>query len=447
MTAVADGTANIIARLEGITSASPVRVRTPPAPVATLRLQPDSMSIVVGAQGYFYAVATDAQGNTLTGRAVTYTTSNAQVATFGPTGGLVTGRGEGTATITATSEGVTATATVRVRPAPPLVATVRVVPDTVSMFPGDSIQLRAVALDAQGNVLTGLPVSWTTNSSYGTGAQVSQSGMVRALSEVTTTIRATVTGIQGSATVRVRPAPISNVRVAQIQKRVDSTGGEMDVSTGAKRVNFWVGFSEEAQTMALRIRSPGGTSIACGAASATNLFKKEFTCALQIPAGADPGLWRVDQVVVTTSSGTRTFTAADLDAGNVPGRAFDVLSTGTDRDAPQVRMVVNHGRSSGRFWIRFGLVDHVTGVRTASATLRNVATGQTATCQGNSSNGPMARSSDYYCPFDIPEGEQWRLVSITATDGLGNTGTYTPAEIEAIRGLFELTFLTYDFTS
>ena len=131
----------------------------------------------------------------------------------------------------------------------------------------------------------------------------------------------------------------------------------------------------------------------------------------------------------------------------MPGRAFDVLGAGTDRDAPQVRMVVSHGRTSGRFWIRFGLVDHVTGVRSASAQLRSVATGQTATCQGNAATGALARSSDNYCPFDIPEGEQWRLVSITATDGVGNTATYTPAEIDVIRGLFEVTNLTYDFTS
>ncbi|MEW5931592.1 MAG: hypothetical protein AB1941_29340 [Gemmatimonadota bacterium] len=50
-------------------------------------------------------------------------------------------------------------------------------------------------------------------------------------------------------------------------------------------------------------------------------------------------------------------------------------------------------------------------------------------------------------PVRHPEGQRWGLESITATDGLGNTGTYTPAQIDATRGVFEYAFLTYDFTS
>ncbi|HEU0078799.1 MAG TPA: hypothetical protein VFQ76_14190 [Longimicrobiaceae bacterium] len=37
--------------------------------------------------------------------------------------------------------------------------------------------------------------------------------------------------------------------------------------------------------------------------------------------------------------------------------------------------------------------------------------------------------------------------SITSRGGAGNTVTYTPAQIDATRGVFEYTLLTYDFTS
>lgn len=96
--------------------------------------------------------------------------------------------------------------------------------------------------------------------------------------------------------------------------------------------------------------------------------------------------------------------------------------------------------------MQYGLVDHVTGVGSSSATL-NLATGQTASCQGNSSYGALAKYGDHYCPFDVPAGQRWRLESITATDGAGNTATYTPAQIDAAWGVFEYTFLIYDFTS
>jgi uncharacterized protein YjdB len=445
---LAEGTATITATVEGISASATVRVRVPPpAAVAALELNPDSVTLEVGRQRTFFAVAKDINGNTLTGRTVTWVTSDPAVAAFGGTGSLVTALAEGTATLTATVEGISATARVRVVAPAPRVATVRVIPDSLSMFPRDSLQFRAAAYDAQGNVMTGLTVSWSGNSSYGTGAQVSRTGMVTAWAEGTTTVRATVGGVTGSATVRVKPAPLSSVRVGVIRKYVPITGASLDVSTGAKPVRFIVEFTEAVRDMSLRIRSPGGTRIDCGRAYADNLFLKEYVCELEIPGGADPGLWRVEQLVATTSSGTRTLGPAELDAEQVPGRAFVVFGSGTDRDAPLVTAVLSHGRDSGKFWIRYDLVDYVTGVRSSSATLRNVATGQTATCQANSSYGALAKYGSHYCPLDIPAGERWQLVSITTTDGAGNTATYTPAQIDAYRGVFEQTNLTYDFTS
>ncbi|MET0397070.1 MAG: Ig-like domain-containing protein [Longimicrobiaceae bacterium] len=445
---VADGTATITATVEGISATARVRVRVPPpAPVATLDLSPDSVTLEVGKQRTFYATAKDANGNTLSGRVVTWSTSNPAVAAFGASGSLVTALAEGTATITATSEGISATATVRVVPAAPKVATVKVIPDTLSMFPGDSLQFRAVAQDAQGNVLTGLTVSWSGNSGYGTGAQVSRSGMVTAWAEGTTTVRATVSGVTGTSTVRVKPAPLSNVGVKVIRKYVPITGANLDVSTGPRPVRFIVEFTEAVKDMSLRIRSPGGMRIDCGRSYADNLFLKEYFCELEIPGGADPGLWRVEQLTLTTSNGSRTFSSGDLDAENVPGRGFIVFGSGTDRDAPVVTAVINHGWASGKYWIRYDLVDYVTGVRSSSATLRNVATGQTVSCTANSSYGVLAKYGSFLCPLDVPTGERWQLVSITVTDGVGNTATYTPAQIDAVRGLFEQTNLTYEFTS
>ena len=81
-----------------------------PAPVATVSVSPASPSIAVGRTMQLTATPCDAAGHALTGRAVTWKTSNGAVATVSATG-LVTGVSAGTVAITATSEAVTGTAT------------------------------------------------------------------------------------------------------------------------------------------------------------------------------------------------------------------------------------------------------------------------------------------------------------------------------------------------
>lgn len=81
------------------------------APVASVAISPSSATVAVGATQQCSATLRDAQGNTLTGRTVTWTSSNTGVATVSATG-LATVTGSGTATITATSEGVSGTASI-----------------------------------------------------------------------------------------------------------------------------------------------------------------------------------------------------------------------------------------------------------------------------------------------------------------------------------------------
>jgi len=85
----------------------------PPTPVATVSLTPVDDTVRVGEATQLTATTKDAAGNPLTGRVVTWTSSNTAVATVSATG-LVTGVTDGPATITATSETRTATAAIRV---------------------------------------------------------------------------------------------------------------------------------------------------------------------------------------------------------------------------------------------------------------------------------------------------------------------------------------------
>ncbi len=84
------------------------------APVASVAVTPNPGSVAVGSTLQMAATTRDAANNVLTGRTVTWATSNAAVATVGPATGVVTGVAAGSVTITATSEGRTGTAAVTV---------------------------------------------------------------------------------------------------------------------------------------------------------------------------------------------------------------------------------------------------------------------------------------------------------------------------------------------
>ena len=84
-----------------------------PVPVATLSLEPDSVQMQVGDSLQLKATARGARGDVLTGREITWSSSDTAVAEV--TGaGLVRVRREGAATITASAEGQTGTVKVAV---------------------------------------------------------------------------------------------------------------------------------------------------------------------------------------------------------------------------------------------------------------------------------------------------------------------------------------------
>jgi hypothetical protein len=107
------GTLNVNAVFGALSNVASGTTAASTAPVATVTLSPASASVSVGATQQFTATLKDAAGNVLTGRPITWATSNAAVAAVSGSG-LVSGLVVGTATITATSEGHNGTAAVTV---------------------------------------------------------------------------------------------------------------------------------------------------------------------------------------------------------------------------------------------------------------------------------------------------------------------------------------------
>src|SRR6266849_2368281 len=91
---------------------------TCPTPVASVSVSPPAASVLVSATVQLTATPKDANGTPLSGRTVTWASSNTSVATVNGSG-LVTGAAAGSATITATSEGQSGSATVTVQALPP----------------------------------------------------------------------------------------------------------------------------------------------------------------------------------------------------------------------------------------------------------------------------------------------------------------------------------------
>jgi len=119
-------------------------------------------SVGVGGTITLYAAVGDANGNLVPNPSVTWTSSAPSIADVTGVGDTasVAGRQPGLATITATGGGLSDTLTVQVVGSPAPVASVTVVPGSVTAAVGDSLGFRAELRDSAGTVLTNRPVSW-----------------------------------------------------------------------------------------------------------------------------------------------------------------------------------------------------------------------------------------------------------------------------------------------
>ena len=196
--AVSGATANVTAKTVSAPVAhfSTYAVMTPPAEVtaATVTLSLGASVLAVGDSTMAAAVVKDVQGTILTGRTVTYASSST-AATVSPDG-RVKALVPGSATITATADGKSGSATLTIASAGATAASVTLTLRDSVLAVGDSTTATVVVKDAQGGILTGRAVTFTSSS---TAAAVSPSGLVKALVQGSATITATADGKSGSA--------------------------------------------------------------------------------------------------------------------------------------------------------------------------------------------------------------------------------------------------------
>lgn len=213
LTAVGAGSATISATADGVVGTT--QFSTTQQVVSNLAVDPPTASVIEGQDVQLTATATDASGNVLTGRVPSWASSNPTVATVSSSGKVTTVT-HGSATITASLDSKTANATVTVGvPAPEPVATITVTLNAGTLTVGQSTQATAVLKDANGNVLTGRTISWT--SAAPELASVSASGLVSAVAAGSATISASSEGKTGNATVVIQAgalAPVATVTLS-----------------------------------------------------------------------------------------------------------------------------------------------------------------------------------------------------------------------------------------
>jgi uncharacterized protein YjdB len=185
VTAVGPGSTSITATAEGKSGSAPLTV-TASTTIASVSVSVAS-SINVGKTAQATATLKDASGNVVTGRTVSWVSSDAGIASVSSSG-LVTALKGGSVTIAASSDGKTGSAMVTsVAPVAP-VKSIMLTAAATSLRIGDVVQVSATVKDANGNTLTSVPVTWS--SSQPSVATVSSGGVVAGIGAGSATISA-----------------------------------------------------------------------------------------------------------------------------------------------------------------------------------------------------------------------------------------------------------------
>jgi trimeric autotransporter adhesin len=205
VTAVANGNVTITASVSGASASAPVNV-TQEASAVVVLTSGGARSATISSLGdtvQLVATADDPGGHPVAGASFTWSSDNASVATVDATG-LVTAVKNGTANITAkvgNNRGLALPVTVQQQ-----LSFVDVTGGTAFLDAGTTLQLGANPRDGKGNTIAGAAAAtWT--SSNAAVATISTTGLVTAVAAGSVTFSATVSGVTGTATLKVVPAP------------------------------------------------------------------------------------------------------------------------------------------------------------------------------------------------------------------------------------------------
>ena len=244
----------------------------------------------------------DTNGNAVT--EFTWSSDDDSVATVDMSSGLVTAVANGAATITATGGGFSAAAQVTVSQA---VAAVAVTPSTDTLTAlGDTVRLKATALDANGHGVEDAEFAWSSGND--SVAPVDTVGLATAKANGTATITATADSVSGTAEVTVSQE-VDAVEVTPPTPTLAALGATVRLKAAALDANGHgvadAEFAWSSDDLSVATVDPSGLVTAAGIGAAT----------ITATAGALSGTAQVtvSQEVVTVEVSPPTSTLAALD--------------------------------------------------------------------------------------------------------------------------------------
>ena len=233
ITATGGGSVAIIATSGGVSGSLAITVNTPAAATVasvSVSLAPDE--IPGGQSSKATVTLKDAQGQVLTGRTVTYASSNVTVASVGA-GGTVMGISVGEAGISASAEGQTGKAYLHVTSGTSTVSRVVVNVSPTTLNVGASTYATASASDAAGSSVAS---SFTWASSDPSVAAIGSNGLVTALAPGNSTISATSTSSGTTGTLGITVSSSAPVAVASVTLTLGSASLPTGQTTQATAV-------------------------------------------------------------------------------------------------------------------------------------------------------------------------------------------------------------------
>lgn len=265
--------------------------------VATVTMSENTLMLRPGESRQLTATPRGSAGSPLSGRTIAWASSAEGVATVSD--GLVTAHALGSATITATSEGREGKTEVSVVPP---VAAVEVDPPAAALSVGQTRQLAAVMLDAQGGELTGRTVTWSSTNT--TVATVSGTGVVTARALGTAQIKATSEGIEGAAEITVIPPDETAPDLATLTIEPDtvSLSGSRLVTVTLRVTDAGAGV--QSVTVVLRSPTPVRTLAEVGFAPESGTRQDgTWVFELEIPTDGPLGNWLLHEIVLLDAAG------------------------------------------------------------------------------------------------------------------------------------------------
>lgn len=301
---VSAGSATITATYSGKSATASVTVRDVVTYVYELKLSPVSAMVNVGSTTSFSAVyytytytngvKTNTSSSVVTA-AASWSSSSSAIATV--SGGTARGVSAGTATITATYNGYNATATVTVKDVITYAYELKITPASATIYVGGSRAFTATYYTytyTNGNLTNTSSSNVTSSASWSsssTAVATVSSGTATGRSAGTTTIKATWSGKNATASLTVQD-------YVETRYRIKLTPAETTVNEGGTVTYTVTRYSDTWTNGVLTSTGTSGTTIA------------NSNCSWSVTAGSDCASVSSSGVATGTSMGTATIKAA-----------------------------------------------------------------------------------------------------------------------------------------